>query len=206
MAKTDLSQLKQTELRALFVLMVQSRPLTNQDLRELAGTDLSGGRGEHLKSLGLVTIEKVGRTNHYTLDDRGGRALREPYASGPLDAVGRFIFTVLSGLQAGLDRRGISLGEFFQPPITVADVMKRIRTAYAQRPKAAGGWVGLAELRADLADLSPEDIDAALRKLAGQKGVRLAPFDNTRSLRPQDKAAALQLGDSPKHMIAMGQA
>ena len=216
MAKTDLAQLKQTQLRALVVLMVQARPLTNRDLRELAGTDLSSGRGEHLRTLGLVTVEKVGRTNYYTLDDRGWRALREPYAAGPLDAVGRFVFTLLSGLQTGLEQRGISLGDLFQPgpeeavdeavSVTVADVIKRIRVAYAARPKAPGGWVGLAELRADLGDLSRDDIDAALRQLAREKGVRLAPFDNIRSLRPQDKVAALQLGDSPKHMIAMGQA
>jgi hypothetical protein len=220
MAKTDLSQLKQTELRALVVLMVQARTLTNRDLRDLAGTDLSSGRGERLKTLGLVSIETVGRTNHYTLTDRGGRAMREPYASERLDAVGRFVFTLLSGLQTSLDRRGLSLGVFFQPGAaslvdeeapspaqpTVTEVKDRIRAAYASRPKAPGGWVDLAELRTDLGNLSRDDVDAALRALAREKGVRLAPFDNTRSLRPQDKEAALQLGDSPRHMIAMGRA
>lgn len=78
-----------------------------------------------------------------------------------------------------------------------------IRDAYGRLPKAPGGWVGLAELRADLAGIGRDDIDAALRKLALQKGVRVAPFDNTRALRPQDRAAALQFGDSPKHMIAI---
>lgn len=216
MAKTDLSQLNQTELRALFALMIQARPLTNRELREFAGTDLTRGRGEHLESLGLVTIEKVKGANHYALDDRGGRALREPYASERLDAWGRFLFSLLSGLQAGLDRHGISLGDLFQRPSdaapaasasdrpTLAEVKDRIRAAYAARPKAPGGWVGLADLRAALMDLSREDVDAALKALSREKGVRLDPFDNTRSLEKEDTDAALHLGDTPRHMIAIG--
>lgn len=84
---------------------------------------------------------------------------------------------------------------------SVAQVQNRIRSAYDSMPKAPGGWVGLHELREKLR-LPRDKVDEALRKLAHMPGVRVAPFDNTRALRPQDRAAALALGDSPKHMIA----
>lgn len=85
----------------------------------------------------------------------------------------------------------------------VAKAKQRIRDVYAARPKAPGGWVGLADLRADLADMPREDVDAALRELSREKGIRLDPFDNTRSLGQKDRDAALDLGSSPRHMIAI---
>lgn len=213
MSKTDLAQLKYAELRALVVLMSESRPLTNKELRELGGSELSGKQGKRLLSLGLVTVDKTRVPHRYALTDSGWRALREPYASESSDINVRLVVTLLARLQAGLDRTGLSLGDLFVPPghgadervsRTVAEVKELIRAAYAEQPKAPGGWVGLAALRAALSDINRADMDAALRELAGEKGVRLAPIDNAKALTRADREAALELGDSPRHMIAMG--
>lgn len=89
------------------------------------------------------------------------------------------------------------------------EVENRIRAAYRELPKAPGGWVGLADLRHAIGgDASREEIDAALWRLSRQKGVRLDPFDNTRALSAQDRAAALRHPQHPEttvplHMIAM---
>ena len=87
---------------------------------------------------------------------------------------------------------------------STAEVKDRVRAAYDARPKAPGGWVGLADLRDDLGDLNRGEVDAALGELAREPGVRVAPVDNTRALRSRDRAAAVRLGDSDRHMIAMG--
>jgi hypothetical protein len=79
----------------------------------------------------------------------------------------------------------------------------RIRSAYESLPKAPGGWVGLADLRSKLGGLARDDVDAALGRLARQPGVRVAPFDNTRSLSRRDRDAAVLLGITPRHMISI---
>jgi len=84
-------------------------------------------------------------------------------------------------------------------------VENSIRNAYDKLPKAPGGWVGLAEIRETMPSRMPRsEVDKALRRLAHMPGVRVAPVDNPRGLREKDKAAALKMGDSPKHMIAFG--
>lgn len=93
------------------------------------------------------------------------------------------------------------------PAVREVQVENRIRRAWNDLPKAPGGWVGLAALRGRLGrDLPRAEVDKALASLARQKGVRLDPFDNVRSLDQGDRDAALELGDSPRHMLALGRA
>lgn len=86
---------------------------------------------------------------------------------------------------------------------SMTEVKDRIRAAYDALPHAPGGWVGLAELRDKLGGIPRTAVDRALGQISLEKGVRLATVDNTRSLRPVDRKAALHLGDSERHMLAM---
>lgn len=212
MSKTDLSQLKPAEARALVVLMTHAGgPLRNAELMEL-GAGLKSEHHRHLTELGLITVTKVGQANAFELTEDGWQALREPHASDPAVGAGRFILGLLRALQLGLDRRRISHGEFFEPGADVVppqrigddEVQAQIRAAYARLPKAPGGWVGLADLREELADLSRATVDKALRKLARQADVRIVPVDNRKALTDRDRRAALRIGEDDVNVIAMG--
>ena len=106
----------------------------------------------------------------------------------------------------GQEMNLMQIGAAATPATPIGEVKDRIRAAYAARPKSAGGWVGLADLRDDLSDLRREDVDEGLRQLSREKGVRLDPFDNVRSLDQRDRNAALPHGDADRHMIAIGSA
>jgi len=85
--------------------------------------------------------------------------------------------------------------------------MQIVRTAYAETiayiGKPAGTWVGFAELR-EMAGLRPADFNAAIRALEQQPDVNIVPESNQKMLRPQDREAAVVIGDQPKHVIAIG--
>jgi hypothetical protein len=147
----------------------------------------------------------------------------------------RSVFVLLDGLRRSLDRLRVSHGEFFkQPgeavpatavpatavpatavpavPATAAtptgdgDVEATIRQAYADLPKAADGWVGLADLRERLGDLDRSTVDETLRVMARQQGVRIIPVANSKALRPRDRAAALRIGGEDNHALWIGPA
>jgi hypothetical protein len=95
-------------------------------------------------------------------------------------------------------------GLSIDPATRDARIENRVRTAWNDSQHAPGGWVGLSQLRnsESLRDLPREDVDAALKRLARQPGVRLAPNENTKSVDREDRQAALRLGDSDRNMIA----
>ncbi|MGC4808500.1 hypothetical protein [Micromonospora sp. DT233] len=86
------------------------------------------------------------------------------------------------------------------------DVAELIRAAYWQLAKAPGGWVGLADLRERLGDTDRAAVDAALRALVRQPGVRIIPVANSKSLTARDRAAAVRIGEEDNHMLSIGAA
>jgi hypothetical protein len=88
------------------------------------------------------------------------------------------------------------------PPDPVPE--ERIRAAYDRLKEQEGGWVGLAALRAELADCSREALDRALLVLADRGDARFVPVVDQMSLTEADRAAALSLGGMPNHKISMG--
>lgn len=111
----------------------------------------------------------------------------------------------LPGAPADHRRFTIQLGGKVDPAAArEVEVENKIRQAWNDAQKAPGGWVGFARLRDSeaLRDVPREDVDAALKRLAREPGVRVAPNENTKSLRREDINAAVHIGDSPRHMIA----
>ena len=78
----------------------------------------------------------------------------------------------------------------------------RVRVAYARLTPRPGGWVRLAELRAVLGD-ARGDVDTALTALSRAPGVSVIPEEDQKKLTPDDRAAAVMIGDRPKHLIAI---
>ncbi|UWZ37498.1 hypothetical protein Drose_04235 [Dactylosporangium roseum] len=79
-----------------------------------------------------------------------------------------------------------------------------IRAAFARLQPQPGAWVSLARLRDDLGDRHDRrTVDEALRKLGREPGVVLAPEANQKTLDARSRAAAVIIGDQPKHSIMM---
>jgi hypothetical protein len=81
-------------------------------------------------------------------------------------------------------------------PSASKSIEDQIRAAYADLATSeTGGFVGLADLRDKLGDgLARDEVDAALRAMERQEGVRIIPVANTKSLTPRDKVAGLVIG------------
>lgn len=101
------------------------------------------------------------------------------------------------------------------PAVREVQIENRIRAAYAAawarrveqrgRPTGAGSqWVGLVDVRDGLGgDVSRDEADRALIRLAQQPGTHIIPVGNLKSLNDRDRAAALHTGGEAKHAMSM---
>ena len=200
------------EVYAMVVLMAEAREVGNGEMKELAGFALTGQNKNKLNDLGLVESRKVNRAFAHQLTDKGWRHMREQLLLTEPNKQGRSalrsMYTLLANLNRSLDRLQVPHGEFFKQTAPVVDtsVESRVRAAYGELAPAPGEWVGLADLRDRLADLDRPAVDAALRAMARQDGVRVIPVANTKSLTDRDRAAALRIGTEDNHTLAIGPA
>ena len=227
MSPTDSDwKLRPIQLATLVILMAEAREVTNTELTEMAGFTLTGKDRTELEAGGLIESHKEGRVLAFDLTDKGWAFCKQLHkAKVPVERsrTARSISVLLAGLARSLDRFQQSHADFFkqpagaEPPMPLAagpavataavpgaDAQARIRAAYADLPKAADGWVGLADLRDQVTDLDRATVDAALRTMARQDGVRIIPVANTKSLQPRDRAAALRIGEEDNHALRIG--
>ncbi|MFY1650725.1 hypothetical protein ACN27J_07500 [Solwaraspora sp. WMMB762] len=145
-------------------------------------------------------------------------------------AIGGALYAVLLRLDRFLTAQRLSLGEFVtasnapaaedlpvaedlsavpdapkadEPAADEPTVEERVLSAYHKVASRAGDLVNLADLRDLVDDLDRADIDAALRRLHRRPGVTLVPEANQKALDARTRAAAVVVGDQPKHMITM---
>jgi hypothetical protein len=126
---------------------------------------------------------------------------------------GKALYTLLRGLRRHLDREDLAPGDVFLPlddgppagdPDPLGDdVEAKIRAVYVGLAARAGGWVDLVRLRAELPDVSKRELDAALTRMYRNRGVSLIPEENQKTLTAEDRAAAVEIGDQDKHLIAI---
>lgn len=213
------SGLTPTQVLALVTLMAEARALSNDELKELAGFALTGRDNTELERQGLVETDRTQRPYAHQLTDKGWRVARELHTTRPPRAGGsslRTLFTLLANVHRALDRFHMSHAEFFKQtgeapaarvPIVAeaGDVEARIRSAYRDLARVSGDWVGLADVRERLADLDRATVDTALHSLRRQDGVRIIPVANTKALTSRDRVAALRIGDTDAHALAIGQ-
>lgn len=195
----------------LLVLMAESRPVANPELAELGPALDKSGR-DKLNALGLIESERVGRRYVHDLTDRGWALCRDIVAAGPprgSTGPAKTLYTVLGALGRYLQRSEVSLAELFWPAEdataaigTAQTAQDRLRAAYARLAPRPGGWVRLTEIRAAVAD-TRADVDAALTVLYRTPGVSVIPEEDQKKLTPEDRAAAVIIGDRPKHLIAI---
>ena len=193
------------ERAVLLALLAEARPLTNTELRAAAGITLDGASRYKLNDLKLVTSQKDGRAFVHELTEDGTVWCEaELGADRPerVDSVGGALYAVLSGLQRYLQRTGLRLVELFPAAEPELDVEARIRSAYQKLSSASGlPWVGLVELRTELADVDRPELDAALQQLSRQPGVHVQAEANQQALTDADREAAVTFGGSSRHLL-----
>jgi hypothetical protein len=88
------------------------------------------------------------------------------------------------------------------PPST--SVEAQIRKAYQELAPGPGAWVKLADIRHVLGGLDRVEVDRTLVVMNRTPEVRIVPESNQKVLSDLDRAAAIQIGNQDKHLIAIG--
>lgn len=207
-------RLSTKERAALLALLGAARRLSNSELEDLAGFRLQGAERRRLNNLGLVKSEgKPGREFSHELTDAGRAWCADELTAGPGRQQSKVMegafYLVLGGLARHLERTGLPLQEVFQADALVpgqpsaADVNARIEGAYRELADGPGDYVRLHELRVLLSDIGRADVDAALGAMYRAHLVNLVSQANQEALTDADRVAALEIGGSRKHRIAI---
>jgi hypothetical protein len=199
------NELTGTEQAVLLVLMAKAQPVPNPELKKL-GPELKQRERDRLNRLKLIETTP-GRPMVHELTDKGWATCRDLVGAevpASVTGQGKVLYTVLIALDRYLRREKLPLAEVFEPPGTEAtDVESRVRQTYSRLVGRPGGWLGLAELRAELADVPRAELDAVLVGLYQAPGVSLIPEENQKTLTAADHAAAVEIGQQDTHLIAI---
>ena len=200
-------ELTGTEQAVLLVLMAVGRPVPNPELKRL-GPELKKLDRDRLNRRKLIETTP-GTPMVHELTDDGWAACRGLIGTEAPDSVrgqGKVLYTVLAALDRYLRENDLRPAELFgttDDDSVEVDLESRVRQAYSRLVARPGGWVGLAELRADLADVPRPELDAVLVRLYQAPGVSLIPEENQKTLTPADHAAAVEIGLQENHLIAI---
>ncbi len=163
-------------------------------------------------------VLKPGRAFSHELTDAGRAWCADELTAGPgweqSKVMEGAFYAVLGGLAGHLERTGLSLREVFKAdadslgvPVperpSAADVTARIEGAYRELADGPGDYVRLHELRVLLSDIGRADVDAALGAMYRAHLVNLVSQANQEALTDADRVAALEIGGSRKHRIAI---
>ena len=204
-----------TEAAVLLVLMAESSPVKNSELKTM-GPELAKPSRDKLKNAGLIEVNSSVRPMTLELTDKGWRTCgdliggKPPARSG---GAGKAMFTVLAGLRRWLDRTDSRPAEVFSPrgdePAPVdetdkaVDIEASIRAAYARLAHEPGSTVRLSRLRNELRDIPRTDLDDALARLRRAADVALIPEENQKTLTDEERAAAVVVGNQQNHLLSI---
>lgn len=201
-------QLTLAERTTLLALMACVKGVSNKELHERYGFDVTGSVRANLVRYGYLTSSRSDLPGHpyiHELTELGWRRAREEFGTTPPGKAQRgyrVLFGVLNGFDGYLRRSGIGLAEVFPWP-DAGSSEEQVRAAYAALAEKPGASVGLRLLRERLDGLSREEFDAALLRLIERPGVYLEPEPKLRSLTAADRAAAVNLGGEAKHLLSI---
>jgi hypothetical protein len=215
------NELSSVEQAVLLVLMAEGRPVPNPELEQL-GPVLKKSYRDRLKAGKLIDVIP-GVPMKLELIDDGWDLCRQLIGTEPPPGVrgqNKALYTLMKALRRYLDREDLQLSEVFntnkdeqpsdtKPAVPSAnrasdgDLPSRVQSAYRRLADAPGALVRLVQLRAELADVSRHDLDAALVELHGQRALSLVPEEDQKMLTSEDRAAAVRLGVKDNHLIAI---
>ncbi|WP_436493412.1 hypothetical protein [Actinokineospora sp. HUAS TT18] len=89
--------------------------------------------------------------------------------------------------------------------LTTTEIDARIRAAYFQLAPKRQAWVGMVDLRAQLADIPRDEVDDTLRHMSRTDGQRviLAPESNRKVLTQAHHDAAVRFGGDDNHLLVI---
>lgn len=190
---------------SLFALMAVGRPVTNRELRDLAGLEISADvRRKANRDVDLMAIRKQGTVNTHGLTSAGRAWCESALVAGRPDG-SRFpagvLYAVLDSAGQYLARSGTKFGEFFQP-----DIETWIRAVYTELTvrRPPGSWVKLSALRPWLEEIQRDRVDAELDRMIEQPDVQLMAEFNQKSLTDEDRRAAVEIGGKQRHLLKIG--
>jgi hypothetical protein len=157
---------------------------------------------------GLVAVSRVGPRRRYFLEatDKGWQWAGEHLdAALPANcpAASKILEAWLKHLKAFLAAHDFVLADVFgaQAQAATGDLWAQLRTAYLQ---TTGGKLNtralLKDIRARL-DVDRPTLDVALKAYQADAKLQLYPSDNRLELTEADKAAAVQIGGEPRHIV-----
>ncbi|GAA2211956.1 hypothetical protein GCM10009850_074170 [Nonomuraea monospora] len=216
------------DFSALVVLAVEAREVSNTELRQRHRLTIDGQKRHRLNALKLVESRKPGRVFLHVLTDAGWARLAEDLRTGNIPpqtgSSGAMARALLDWLPRYMRRTDQSLADVFQPDdesaetggpatgdlatgdLATGDLEARVRGAYAELARSPGTWVGLAGLRALLADVPRAQVDETLTRMERLPDVNLVPESNQKTLTPADREAAVLIGGQRKHLLWIGPA
>lgn len=86
--------------------------------------------------------------------------------------------------------------------VSTGEIRQRVDTAFDELAEPGREWVGLADLRKKLGG-TREDQDKVLLNLVKVGQIELIPEENQKTIRPEDRAAALNLSGEDKHLLGI---
>ena len=193
-------QLTPQERLALVGLMTVARKVTNAELKDAVGIELTGEPRRRLNELKLVTSEKKGRSFVHELTDSGmARCEEELSAPRPPRAGshGGVLHGLLAALHRAIERGGPRLSELFKP-----DAELLIRQTYQRLADGPAAPVRLSKLRSELGgQVNDKDLHAELVRMADLPDVHLRAVVNQQTLTDADREAAVRLGGEDRHNL-----
>jgi hypothetical protein len=199
-----------TDYAFLILLKIEGREISNNELAELHGVRLIGPSLARLNGAGYVLSETKRRPYRHALDPKGAKVLDLPWKLAEDGAEGKEnkrnekeqqLWAALSALHNHYRHAGDG------GPAPVHDgraLDERIRSAYADLAAEPGAWVSLSRLRPLFGDVSKAELDKALGHLLDAPDVNLEPEPNQKTLKPEDRRAAVRIGGEDRHLLAIG--
>lgn len=190
---------------SLFALMVVARPVTNRELRDLAGLEISAEvRRRANQDAELLATTKRGAVNTHRLTPAGRSWCESALVAGRPDGAkfpAGVLYAVLDSIGQYLAHSDTKFEDFFQP-----DIENWIRAVYAELTvrRGPGNWVKLSAVRPWLDGVSRHDVDAELDRMIEQPDVHLKIELIQRSLTDEDRQAAVEIGGQPRHLLMIG--
>jgi hypothetical protein len=205
-----MADLTPTDYAFLILLKIEGREIDNKELAERHGVRLIGGNVARLNGAGYVVSKTKRRPYRHTLDPKGAKVLDLPLTlaedgaeakENKLNEKEQQLWAALSALHNHHVRTGNGA------PAPVHDgrrLDERIRSAYADLAAEPGAWVSLSRLRPLFGDVSKAELDKALGNLLNAPDVNLEPEPNQKTLKPEDRRAAVRIGGEDRHLLAIG--
>jgi hypothetical protein len=190
---------------SLFALMVVARPVTNRELHDLAGLEITADvRRRVNREIELILTRKQGVVNTHRLTAAGRSWCESALVAGRPDGTkfpAGVLFAVLDSVGQYLAHSGTKFGEFFQP-----DIETWIRAVYTELTvrRKPGTWIMLSAIRPWLEETPRDIVDAELDRMIEQPDIHLIAEPKPSSLTDDDRNAAVDVGGEHRHLLKIG--